>query len=73
MEYIHWYGKGLRLYIGKENMETLKEGQKRKLKLTIIHNFIKYSFYGALLLALNYILRAYHVRLPIVAAVRASH
>lgn len=61
MEYVQVYGKGMRFFLGKESMETVAVGRKRKIQLQILHNVLLYIFYGALLTLLYYILRAYHI------------
>lgn len=61
LEYVFVYGKGMRLFLGKESMDTLADGRKRKIQLQILHNTLLYLFYGALVTLLYYILRAYHI------------
>lgn len=61
LEYVHVYGMGMRRFLGKETMDTLEEGKKRKIQLKILHNLLKYTFYAALLTLLYFILCAYHI------------
>lgn len=61
LEYIHVYGKGMRLFLGKESMDTLAEGKRRKIQLQILHNALLGTLYIALLTVLFYILQAYHI------------
>lgn len=65
MDYIHVYGKGMRLFLGKETMETLAEGRKRKLLLQCLHNTLLLTFYALLLGLLYFILRTYHIIDPL--------
>lgn len=61
LEYIHVYGKGMRLFLGKENMDTLEMGKIRKIQLKLLHVLVKCTFYGGLMTILYFILKAYQI------------
>lgn len=65
LEYIHVYGKGMRQFLGKEGLDTLPEGKRRKIQLQILHNTLMCAIYAVLLTLLYFILRAYHVIDPL--------
>lgn len=69
LEYIYVYGRGMRLFLGKESMDTLAEGKKRKILLQTLHNTLLFMLYGVLLTILYYFLKAQGMMEPILKAI----
>lgn len=65
LEYVFVYGKGMRLFLGKESMDTLLDGRRRKIQLQVLHNTLMCTIYAALVTMLYFILRAYHIIDPL--------
>lgn len=65
MKHLKWddifdiFGRGIRLYIGKETMDNWQQGQDRYRKIQILHYILLFVIYSFLLWASYHILNFY--------------
>lgn len=58
-EYNRNYCLGLRIYLGKESMDSIEIGRKKQFKLYLAHLTVKYLYYGFIVYLIYLILSFY--------------